>query len=93
MIKQRYRKILSFFAGILIGLLLWEVILPRLGFKKKAQLNREKRLKNAAVEYHDLAVSMGGGAYQSGAVALCPAGCSAASHYAGTYGLAGRGTG
>lgn len=60
MIKRRYRKILSFFAGILIGLILWEVILPRLGFKKKTQLNREKRLQKAAVEYHDLAVSMGG---------------------------------
>lgn len=39
---------------------MWEVILPRLGFKKKAKHNRDRRLKKAAVQFHHLAVDMGG---------------------------------
>lgn len=60
MLKQRYRRILSFFAGVLIGLLWWEVVLPRLGFGRVAGEKRSNRFKNYAAQFHAMAVDMGG---------------------------------
>lgn len=39
---------------------MWEVILPRLGFKNKAKQNRDRRLRKAAVQFHQLAIDLGG---------------------------------
>jgi len=60
MLKQRYRRILLFFAGMLIGLLWWEVALPRLGFGRMASGKRIKRFKKYAADFHVMAVDMGG---------------------------------
>jgi len=60
MLQWRYRKILFFFANILLGLLWWDVLLPRLGFRQVAHRSRDRRLKRIAVRFHYLAVSMGG---------------------------------
>lgn len=60
MLQWRYRKILFFFAGVLIGLLWWEVALPRIGFRRLTHKTRNRRLGSIARRFHDLAVSMGG---------------------------------
>jgi len=60
MLKQRYRRILSFFAGVLIGLLWWEVALPRLGLGRMASGKRIERFKKYAADFHVMAVEMGG---------------------------------
>lgn len=60
MLRQRYRKILVFFASILLGLLWWEIFLPRIGLKRLVHQTRSRRLRQTAVRFHNLAVNMGG---------------------------------
>lgn len=60
MLRQRYRKILFFFASVLLGLLWWEVFLPRIGLRRMVLTTRDRRLRSIAVRFHDLAVDMGG---------------------------------
>jgi len=60
MLRQRYRKILFFFASVLLGLLWWEVFLPRIGLRLLVLKTRDRRLRSIAVRFHDLAVDMGG---------------------------------
>ncbi len=60
MLRQRYRKILFFFARVLLGLLWWEVFLPRIGLRRLVLRTRDKRLRSIADRFHDLAVDMGG---------------------------------
>ncbi len=60
MFKQRYRRILSYFAGVLLGLLWREVVLSHIGFRRYVKRTRNQRLKLAAQRYHRLAVEMGG---------------------------------
>ncbi|HWR65992.1 MAG TPA: AarF/UbiB family protein [Bellilinea sp.] len=60
MLRQRYRKILFFFARVLLGLLWWEVFLPRIGLRRLMLRTRDKRLRQIALRFHDLAVDMGG---------------------------------
>ncbi len=58
--NSRYRKIVWFFGRVILGLIFWEVILRRIGFRKYARRSRSKRLKKIAVGYRELAVAMGG---------------------------------
>ncbi|MFZ3081002.1 MAG: AarF/ABC1/UbiB kinase family protein [Bellilinea sp.] len=60
MLRQRYRKILFFFASVLLGLLWWELFLPRIGLKRLVRQTRNRRLRRTAVRFHNLAVNMGG---------------------------------
>ncbi|MFA5835738.1 MAG: AarF/ABC1/UbiB kinase family protein [Bellilinea sp.] len=60
MLRQRYRKILFFFASVLLGLLWWEIFLPRIGLKRLVHQTRNRRLRRTAVRFHNLAVNMGG---------------------------------
>ena len=60
MLRQRYRKILVFFASVLLGLLWWEIFLPRIGLKRLVHQTRNRRLRQTAVRFHNLAVNMGG---------------------------------
>lgn len=60
MLRKRYRKILLFFASILLGLVWWEVFLPRIGLRRLVLRTRDQRLRQIAVRFHDLAVDMGG---------------------------------
>ena len=60
MLRQRYRKILFFFASVLLGLLWWEIFLPRIGLKRLVYQTRNRRLRRTAVRFHNLAVNMGG---------------------------------
>jgi predicted unusual protein kinase regulating ubiquinone biosynthesis (AarF/ABC1/UbiB family) len=58
--RSRYRRILVFFASWLGKFLLWDLILPRFGFRKITERSRSKRLGKFAQGYHKLAVSLGG---------------------------------
>jgi predicted unusual protein kinase regulating ubiquinone biosynthesis (AarF/ABC1/UbiB family) len=60
MLRSRYRRILFFFAGIIIRLVYWDVLLPRLGLKSYSQRGRSERLRNIAVRFRALAITMGG---------------------------------
>ena len=60
MLRQRYRKILFFFASVLLGLLWWEIFLPRIGLKRLVHQTRNRRLRQTAIRFHNLAVNMGG---------------------------------
>ncbi|HEX9012926.1 MAG TPA: AarF/UbiB family protein [Anaerolineaceae bacterium] len=60
MIRNRYRRILWFFAGIILQLIWWDIFLPRLGLRRLARRTRRERLRRIAVSFRALAVSMGG---------------------------------
>ena len=60
MIRHRYRRIVLFFARILIGIILWDLFLPRVGLRRLSQRTRPNRLRKAAVAFRELAVQMGG---------------------------------
>jgi len=58
--RRRYRRITTYFAKVFLGLFYWELLLPRIGFKKAAERTRSNRLQNIAQGYYRLAVSLGG---------------------------------
>lgn len=60
MLRRRYRRITAFFARTLLGLLFWDVILPRLGLRFLSTRTRQQRLVRVARRYRALAISMGG---------------------------------
>lgn len=60
MIRTRYRRILWFFARILISIFFWDMFLPRLGLRRLAARNRNKRLVSIARNFRKLAIQMGG---------------------------------
>ncbi len=60
MLRSRYRRIVFYFAQVILSLLWWDVILRRIGFRGLSRKTREKRLKRIAVSYRNLAVQMGG---------------------------------
>jgi predicted unusual protein kinase regulating ubiquinone biosynthesis (AarF/ABC1/UbiB family) len=60
MIRSRYRRIILFFAGILLSEFFWDLILPRIGLSKWSRRTRSKRVQNIAVKFRALAVQMGG---------------------------------
>ena len=59
-LRQRYRRIIFFFARVLISLIFWDLLLSNLGFRSWAQRNRRKRLERFAAQYRQLAIDMGG---------------------------------
>ncbi len=60
MIRSRYRRITLFFARILAGLIIWELILPRLGLRRWSRRTRSRRLKSIAIQFRQLAIVLGG---------------------------------
>jgi predicted unusual protein kinase regulating ubiquinone biosynthesis (AarF/ABC1/UbiB family) len=60
MYRHRYRRIVGFFARVVLGLLFWELLLPRLGLRRWAERTRPARLSRSAVAFRALAVEMGG---------------------------------
>lgn len=60
MIRARYRRIVLFFARLLLSVALWELILPRIGLRGWSRRNRSQRLRRWAIAYRKLAVQMGG---------------------------------
>ncbi len=60
MLRARYRRIIFFFARVIIGLIIWEVIYPRLGLRNRVSQSRPKRLRRYAASFRKMAVRMGG---------------------------------
>ncbi len=60
MLRARYRRILFFFARILLGILFWDLFLPRIGLRTWSNNTRPERLRKIAIRYRMLAVQMGG---------------------------------
>lgn len=58
--RERYRRIIFFFARVFISLIFWDILLPILGLRSWAQRNRHKRLTRIAAQYRQLAIDMGG---------------------------------
>lgn len=59
-LRARYRRILWFFAGVILRLVWWDVFLPAVGLKKLAARSRTARLASIAMQFRRLAVQMGG---------------------------------
>ncbi|MBN1372546.1 MAG: AarF/ABC1/UbiB kinase family protein [Anaerolineaceae bacterium] len=60
MLRTRYRRILWFFARVLLSLLWWDILLPHIGLRSLSNRNRPARMKRIAVSFRALAVQMGG---------------------------------
>lgn len=60
MLRARYRRILNFFAGELLLIIWWDLILPRIGFRALSHRTRPERLRRLAARFRKLAVTMGG---------------------------------
>jgi len=60
MYRQRYRRIVFFFARQLFTLIIWDILFPHIGFRKYSQQTRPKRLGKIARAYRLLAIQMGG---------------------------------
>ena len=60
MLKARYRRIVFYFARVILNLLWWDVILARLGFRRLGRRNRHQRMQRIASSYRALAIEMGG---------------------------------
>ncbi len=58
--KSRYRKIMRFFMGVMVSVLAWDVLLPRVGLGILSRRTRRRRMRRIAVGYRGLAVRMGG---------------------------------
>lgn len=60
MLRARYRRIIIFFARILVSEFFWDLLLPRIGFAKWSDRTRSERIRKIAIRYRSLAVQMGG---------------------------------
>jgi len=78
MLRARYRRIVLFFGRILLSFTLWDLVLPRLGFRKLSNNTRSERLRKSAAAFRKLAIQMGGvmikvGQFLSSRVDVLPA--------------------
>lgn len=60
MLKSRYRRILWFFARVLVNLLFWDVILSSIGLRRISHRTRARRLQKIAASFRTLAIEMSG---------------------------------
>jgi predicted unusual protein kinase regulating ubiquinone biosynthesis (AarF/ABC1/UbiB family) len=60
MLRTRYRKIVFYAARVIWELIFYDVILARIGFRKRVTASRVERLRRIAADYRALAVEMGG---------------------------------
>ena len=78
MLRSRYRRIIIFFARIVVSIVYWDVLLPRVGFAKWSRNTRSERYRKIAARYRSLAIQMGGvlikvGQFLSARVDVLPA--------------------
>src|SRR5664279_1313071 len=60
MLRTRYFRILRFFARVLLGIIWWDLILPKLGLRRLTVRSRSRRFKRIAVDFRALAIQLGG---------------------------------
>ena len=56
----RYRRIVFFFSRVVLQVIAWEWLLPRVGFRARAERSRSLRLHGIAASFRTLAIDMGG---------------------------------
>jgi predicted unusual protein kinase regulating ubiquinone biosynthesis (AarF/ABC1/UbiB family) len=59
-LRGRYFRILTFFAGVIAGFILWEIIIRHLGLRGWVRRTRGERFRREAVRFRALAIRMGG---------------------------------
>lgn len=59
-LRARYWRIVLFFGRVTLGVMFWEMFLPRLGLSAMSRASRPRRNQRTAVRFRALAVSMGG---------------------------------
>jgi len=60
MIRNRYRRIILFFGRVLLSFILWDLVLPKVGFRRYTKRTRPERLRRSARAFRQLAVQLGG---------------------------------
>lgn len=60
MLRTRYNRILFFFTRLILAIIFWDLILPRIGLRSWSQRTRSTRLINYASRFRALAIQMGG---------------------------------
>ena len=60
MMRARYRRIVFFFSRILLSIIFWDLFLPRIGLRGRAEATRPRRIRHYAISFRQLAVHMGG---------------------------------
>ncbi len=60
MIRHRYRRIVIFFAQVILRHAFWDLFLPNVGFRDWSRRTRSNRLVTSARSFRSLAVQMGG---------------------------------
>src|SRR4030042_149109 len=59
-LRGRYLRILTFFAGVIVRFIYWELIVRKIGFRQLARRTRPERFRREAVRFRALALRMGG---------------------------------
>lgn len=59
-LRGRYLRILTFFAGVIVRFIYWEIGLRFLGFRSLVRKTRSERFRREAVRFRTLAIRMGG---------------------------------
>ncbi len=59
-LRGRYLRILTFFAGVIVRFIYWELIVRKLGFRQLAKRTRPERFRREAMHFRALALRMGG---------------------------------
>jgi predicted unusual protein kinase regulating ubiquinone biosynthesis (AarF/ABC1/UbiB family) len=59
-LRGRYFRILTFFAGVIVRFIYWELILRYLGLRPLVRKTRAERFRREAVRFRALAIRMGG---------------------------------
>ena len=59
-LRGRYLRILTFFAGVIVRFIYWEIGLRFLGFRSLVRKTRSERFRREAVRFRALAIRMGG---------------------------------
>ncbi len=59
-LRGRYLRILTFFAGMIVRFIYWELIVRRIGFRQLAKRTRPERFRREAMRFRALALRMGG---------------------------------
>ncbi|MCE1175331.1 MAG: AarF/UbiB family protein, partial [Propionibacteriales bacterium] len=59
-LQARYRRIVTFFAGVTLSFIYWEIVLPRLGLVAWSNRTRANRGRQTAARFRAMAIGMGG---------------------------------
>ncbi len=59
-LRGRYLRILTFFAGMIVRFIYWELILRKIGFRQLVRRTRSERFRGEATRFRALALRMGG---------------------------------